>query len=304
MTTLGKFGRTYLLSIQGNNGSQTIYSVQPPLTLEFEVVRNMWGGANSGKFKIYNLAEKTRNNLFHVRYDTAIENAQTIRLFAGYESRGNVPMVFFGNVRRCSTMRKRVDWITDIDAWDGGLGMILGQISLEKSGKDWSAEEILRTISGTMPYVQFGAVGDISIKSSRGISMAGNSWDIARKMVGSGCLMFVDNGMSYAIKETEYLVKPGATELIVGPNNILGTPRIDAGIMEVDMIFEPSVFVAQSVSVTSLNSIYNGTYQLRGFRHAGTISGAICDKAITTLQLWTGVLGVRNRPKLTPVQAK
>ena len=304
-TTTNKFGRNYLLSVQGNrqSGGDT-YSIQMPLTLEFEVERNMWGQANSGRFRIYNLAEKTRNNLFHVRFDTAIENAQMIRMFAGYDSQHNAPMIFFGNVRRCTTMRKKVDWITDIDAWDGGLGMVVGQITLEKKSANWSPEEIMRTISGSMPFVQYGAIGNINIKSSRGVSMAGNSWDVAGRLFGAGVLRFVDNGMTYAIKETEYLVKPGATTLIIGPDNIIGTPRIDAGVMEVDIIFEPSVYVAQAVQVTSLNSICNGTYQLRGFKHAGTISGAVCDKAITTLQLWTGVLGVSNKPKLTAVQAK
>jgi hypothetical protein len=306
--TTSKFGRNYLLSVEGNSHSgKEFYSFQMPLTLEFEITRTMFSGVNEGKFRIYNLSEKTRNNLFHLRFDTDLKNAQSIRLFAGYDSQGTSPMIFFGNIRYCTTMRHKTDWITDIDAWDGGLGMMLGQISLSKETAKWSAEEIFKTLTGTMPFVQYGATGNINIKRSRGVSMVGNSWDIARRLLGAHCLRFIDNGLSFAINENEYLVRPGAVLLIVGPKNIIGTPRINAGILEVDIIFEPSLFVAQAVQVTSLNSICNGTYQLRGFKHSGTISGSVCGKAITTLYLYTGILGLAGIPynaKLNPVNVK
>jgi hypothetical protein len=117
--------------------------------------------------------------------------------------------------------------------------------------------------------------------------MAGNAWDIYRRIVGDG-VAFVDMQHVYGLKENEYLVKPGQIELILGPNNILGTPRRIGAIVEVDMIFEPSVFIGQSVTINSLETVYNGTYQLRGIHHSGIISESVSGAATTTLSLWVG----------------
>lgn len=286
MTTTAKFQRDYLFSIQGNQDKTQFFSAQPPLTIEFDIVRNTFASANTGRFRIYNLAESTRKNLFHVRYDIDEKNYQKVQMFAGYKTNKQLPMVFLGNVFTASTKRAGPDWITEIEAFDGGVGMLTGQISLTKP-KGWSAQEVLKTLVGVMPYTQFGAAGDITATNTRGISMIGNAWDIFKRIVGDG-VAFVDMNNVYGLKENEYIVKPGQIELIVGSHNILGTPRRVGAIVEVDMVFEPSVFVGQAVTINSLETVYNGTYQLRGIHHRGTISEAVCGDAITTLSLWIG----------------
>lgn len=291
MTTTAKFQRDYLLSVQGNVDKTQYYSMKPPLTIEFDIVRNTFASANTGRFRIYNLAESTRRNLFHVRYDIDEKNYQRVQLFAGYKTNKQLPLVFLGNVFTAGTRRTGPDWITDIEAFDGGVGMLTGQISLTKPA-GWTAPEVLRTLVGAMPYTQFGAVGDITSTNTRGISMAGNAWDIFKRIVGDG-VAFVDMQNVYGLKENEYLVKPGQIELILGPNNIIGTPRRVGAIVEVDMIFEPSVFIGQAVTINSLETVYNGTYQLRGIHHRGTISEAVGGDALTTLSLWVGTETLR-----------
>ena len=281
-----KFQRDYLFSVQSNLDAAEYYSVQPPLTIEFDIVRNTFASANTGRFRIYNLSESKRRNIYHVRYDIDEKHYQKVQMFAGYKTNKQLPMIFLGNVFTASTKRAGVDWITDIEAFDGGVGMLTGQISLSKPA-GWSATEVLRTLAGAMPYTRFGAVGDITAKNTRGISMVGNAWDIFKRIIGDG-VAFIDLQNVYGLKENEYLVKPGQIELILGSNNILGTPRRIGAIVEVDIIFEPSVFVGQAVAINSLETVYNGIYQLRGIRHRGTISDAVCGDAVTTLSLWIG----------------
>lgn len=284
--SIAKFQRDFLFSIQGNQDKTQFFSVRPPLTIEFDIVRDTFASANTGKFRIYNLSENTRRNLYHVRYDIDEKNYQRVQMFAGYKTAKQLPLVFLGNVFTAATRRAGPDWITEIDAFDGGVGMLAGQISATAS-KDMTAEQILRTLVGAMPYVQFGAIGDITIQRTRGVSMVGNAWDIHKRLIDSG-VCYIDLEKAYFLNENEYLVKPGQTEIILGPNNIIGTPRREGALMEVDMIFEPSVFVGQAVTVRSLQSVYNGVYQLRGMRHRGTISEAVAGEAITTLKLWVG----------------
>lgn len=285
-TVVSKFQRDYLFSVQGNQDRTQYYTVQPPLTIEFDIVRNTFASANTGRFRIYNLSETIRRNLYHVRYDITENDYQRVQMFAGYKTSKQLPMVFLGNVFTASTKRAGTDWITDIEAFDGGVGMLTGQISLTRP-KGWSTEEILRTLVGVMPFIKFGAVGDISVSNTRGISMAGNAWDVFKRLVGDGS-SFIDMQNAYGLREGEYLVKPGQVELILGPHNIIGTPRRIGAIIEVDLVFEPGAFVGQAVTIESLETVYNGTYQLRGIRHRGTISEAICGEAITTLSLWVG----------------
>ena len=289
-TTTPKFQRTYLLSVQSTVDRTQYFSLTPPFTLEFDINRTMNSNANTGRFRIYNLAKDTRNGMFHVRYDTSKAHYQRIQMFAGYLTNNIRPLIFIGNVRVCGTQRQGPDWITDIDAFDGGVGMLVGQAFIERKA-GWTASDVLKTLVGTMPFTQFGAVGDISIQNTRGLSMAGNSWDVCSRLVGKN-LAYIDLNKAYFHKENEYLKRPGQIELILGSDNIIGTPKREAAIIEVDMIFEPSVFMGQAVKLQSLQSIYDGTYQVRGIRHRGTISGAICGEATTTLTLWTGTAGL------------
>jgi len=286
MTTTVKFQRDYLLSVQGNLDKTQYYSVKPPLTIEFDIVRNTFASANTGRFRIYNLAESTRRNLFHVRYDIDEKKRQRVQLFAGYKSNKKLPLVFLGDVFTAGTKRSGTDWITDIESFDGAIAMYNGQISLTKEA-GWETKEILQTLVGVMPTAEFGAVGDFKTSNSRGVSMAGNAWDIYQRIIGDG-KAFIDMQKVYGLQENEYLVKPGQVELVIGSNNIIGTPRRDGAIIEVDIIFEPSVFIGQAVTINSLETVYNDTYQLRGIHHRGTISEAICGDALTTLSLWVG----------------
>jgi len=291
-----KFQRTYLLSIQGRNDKSITYSVVPPLTVEFDIVRNLWGGANTGKFRIYNLAANTRNDLFHVRYDSEEKEYQKIVFSAGYANSKEIPVIFLGNVRVCGTQRSGVDWITEIDAYDGDIGMICGQISISIPAT-WTEEQILKTLVGKMPFTQYGAKGDIKIQRKRSISMVGPAWEVCKRLVGDS-LAYVDMNTAYFINENEYIARPGQEELVIGPRDILGTPRKEGGVLELDIIFNPSVFVAQAVTIESKQTIFNNTYQLRGIRHRGVISEGICGEAITTLQLWTGVDGVMQKVEI------
>jgi len=106
--------------------------------MEFDIVPHTSPPPTPGKFRIYNLAESTRRNLFHVRYDIDNDKYQRVQMFAGYKTNKQLPLVFLGNVFPASTQRSGPDWITEIEAFDGGVGILSGQISLTKP-KNWSA---------------------------------------------------------------------------------------------------------------------------------------------------------------------
>ncbi len=94
---------------------QTI-KIQYPFTLKFDVNRGVWSDANTGNFQIYNLGYDVQALLWKDRFDQT--KYVTMWLYAGYEN--IMPLIFMGDVQECTSYRNGVDFITDIQATDGG----------------------------------------------------------------------------------------------------------------------------------------------------------------------------------------
>ena len=284
--TTVKFQRNYSLSIEERGRQNTITipgAGQPMLTIDFDIRRGVFAEANTAKLTIYNLGPDTRARLYHDRYRISSTTFQKIQMFAGYNTSKTQTMIFLGNLIEAKSYKTRTDWVTEISGFDCGLGLLKGNISLTVD--KWTVESIAKTLTQKMQFVAFGAVGNIKTKSSRRISMVGSAFEIMQRLCGDG-LVYADNGVLYAIREDEYIKKPGQVDLVCGPNNILGTPVRGEGLLDVKIVFEPSAFVGQAIQLQSKEAVYNGEYVVRGIRHQGTISDSVCGTATTTLTLW------------------
>jgi hypothetical protein len=100
--------------------------------------------------------------------------------------------------------------------------------------------------------------------------------------------IYLQNGNLYFLGPNEYLAKQGMQELIITSDNIIGSPKRYGGVLEVTTFLEPLAFVGEIANIQSSNPIYNGPWQILAVKHKGTISGAICGEATTTLELFTG----------------
>ena len=289
-----KFIRDYTLQVQSNRGDATDqYTISSPITLEFDISRNIMSQANYAKFTLYNLAPDTRAAIYHDRMRVTPSAFQQIKLIAGYESSKQRSLLFLGNIRTANSQRRGPDWITSIDAMDGGMCFVSGQVGLTIP-VGATPESVARIMTQSMDFVSFGAVGDVKFKNSRPMAMAGSAYEITQRLYQNSNF-FVDSGITYILNDNEYLVKPGEMDLKLNTNNIIGSPRRQEGWIDVDMIFEPGAYPAQRAFLSSRDGVYDGEYIVRGIKHSGTISGAVCDKAITTLSLWSG------NETLTPV---
>lgn len=280
-----KFGRTYSMKIQVDNDLNSVL-LNYPLTLEFEITRNTFASANTGRFTLYNLGEDTRRLVYHDRYDML--TYRQIILQAGYESENNTPLatIFQGNVRSAYSYKHKENWTTVIDAWDGGFGIVNGQISTSLS-PSLSASDVIKNLVQAMPNVVPGTVNIPGMQSSRSATFFGNVWNIIRRVAGNNTA-FIDNEKVNVVTQGTYVTPPSGIPLVTSSTGLLGTPRKLGALLEVDMIFEPRIAVNQLVSLESEETYYNGQYAVMGFTHRGTISGAICGDAITTLSLWSG----------------
>lgn len=281
-----KFGRTFSMRIQIDDELNAV-EVDFPMTLEFNVVRNTFASANTGSFTLYNLGIDRRRQIYHDRYDTL--NYRQIILQAGYESEQNTPLatIFQGNVQSAYSFKRKQDWTTKLECYDGGFGILNGQASVSVAAP-WNINSVIKQLIGGMPNVTSGTLSLPNIQSTRPVALFGNSWDIIRRLTGNNTT-FIDNEKVNAVAQGTYITPPDGIPLITSDTGLLGTPRKLGALLEVDMIFEPRIVINQLVQLESEETYFNGQYAVMGFTHRGTISGRVCGDAITTLSLWSGV---------------
>lgn len=288
-----KLGRTFSMTVQGQ---QDTHVIQFPLTLDLEIARNTLASANTARFVVYNLKESTRRDIFHDRYDTL--NYKQVRLAAGYVHEPSLPVIFQGNITNAYSYRAGPNWYTEIEAFDGGFGIVNGDTGPQglQLGQGWNTQDVIKNLIGGMPNVAVGAVSQFDAPNTRGISMAGNPWDLIQGLVPDGQI-FIDKEVANVIGKNDFIDSPDGVTVLNSQTGLLGTPRRHNALIEVPMLFEPRAVVGQQVLLQSLEKVNNGAYQVIGINHKAMISGAFDGDARTILSLWLGT------QRLAPVPA-
>lgn len=275
-----KRNRNYILYVQDLRG-ETL-KIELPFTLEFDIQRNNLAGANNGNLTVYNLSKINRDR---IRKDLPdMGKVMTLRLEAGYGR--DMATVLSGYVKRAYSVRQGVDFLTNIEVYDGGYALANAFTSVQYQ-KGTANNVILKDLVGKLkPFgVQPGAVGDFPGTIKRGNSYSGPVGDLLKEV--SGNAFFIDNNRAFVMGENETIA--GSSILINADTGLLGTPVREQAILTIEMLFEPKVYVNQMVQVESRAvDVYNGTYKVVGIHHSGTISEAVSGKATTRLSLFVG----------------
>ena len=281
-----KFGLSYILEVQGADGA--IIEIKSPMTLNFAIKRNAFGSANTASFSIINLSEPTRNQIYKDIFQTA--QYRFIRLRAGYET--NLPVIFQGNIKEAKSYRMggAVDFVTEIDAFDYGYAMTNAVSSFalgEGSTKQQTIEALANDVVKSVPdgSLGIGKIGEFSGDYPRGRSVAGSSWEYLRNETDNGS--FIDNGLLYCLNEDEAII--GDVPVLDSRTGLIGSPKKADALLEVEMVFEPSLKVGQAIELNSRTvSQWNGKYKVWGVDHAGTISGSVSGKCKTIAHMLIG----------------
>lgn len=302
-----KFGRTYRMNVQVSD-SQPLAQVQGiavpvqgngplssnpgavniayPMTLMMDIQRNTLASANKGYFKVFNLKEDTRRQIFHDRYNTL--TYRQLVLTAGYETDPKLPIIFQGNILSAYSYRQKQDWVTEIEAYDGGFGIINGQISAAIP-VGYNIRDVIANAIRTMPNVALGTVGDVapSDQNSRGLTVMGNSWDVINNLAPDANV-FIDGEKANVIGKNEYIPSNDEPFLISSATGLLETPRRYEARLDVKILFEPRLRIGQLVQIESSERYYNGVYSVIGIQHRGVISGAVNGELTTVASVWKG----------------
>lgn len=267
-----------------------------PFTCEFDITRNTYSSSNVASFRLYNLNPNTR---YQIRKDPNNPNDLRFLSFnAGYVG-SNLALAFSGSIKQAWSVREGVNFITEIQCFDGGFAFI--NATTESTFPAGTPNQAIATslvndltIKGTSD-VSLGAIGRLPIYNSSGGSssymdyltlsptvLSGNTADNLRQYFGGN--FYVDCGLAYILGDSEAI--KGQVPTINAMTGLLGTPIREQYLLNFDMLFEPQLLIGQQVFLQSSTAdTFSGNYKVIGLKHKGIISPVICGKAITTVNL-------------------
>lgn len=289
-----KFGRTYQIVFKiGRLEQLGAYDraiieeeivVEYPFTVDLAVSRNVYSQVNTAFVHLYGLAQLTREKIYKDRNDTItyIE----MKIFAGYDDFN--ALIFDGTIKECQSYKESgaTEYITEIEAWDGGLGILNGTDN-NSFADGTPVSTILETLCQNMPNIQIGAISPEYEKKTilRPLYAGKKTYDDLAELVDGN--LFIDNEYIYFLNERDVI--EGEVNLINVDSGLLGSPRRSDTNLTIDLIFDPRLTVGQQIVLESQSLPYlNGIYKIVGVNHEGTISGAKCGSMITTLDLFIG----------------
>jgi hypothetical protein len=270
---MDKFGRTYRLEVQTALGTTLV--VEPPFTIQFDVFRNLIVSPNVSTIRVFNLSQNNRNQ---VRYDVSnYGELRPVVLKAGYVGQ-TLATIFSGNIAQAWSVREGTDFVTTIQAHDGGFSFVNGKTD-NTFPKNTEFSTVIKTLAGqNLPGVTLGAVGDYPGQLTRGNAYSGTTSDILTQITSNG--FFIDNTKAHCLNPNECV--EGGLPVINSKSGLLGTPVRENLIIHFEMLFEPRLIIAQQVKLESIGDVnFNGFYKIYSLHHKGMISESVCGEAIT-----------------------
>lgn len=278
-----KWGRNYQLTVTVKGGGDVI--IEPPFTMEFDIIRNSYASANVCSIRIYNLSEKTRNLIKKDRWESGV--FKDVVLAAGYGSK--IPVIFVGNVTQAWSVREGSNYITQIECFDGGEAFATSDTSAEfPAGTSYNT--IIGSLVKTLPNTKVGKISSFPGVVPKGISLSGCAIDLINQISGNG--LFIDLGVVHVLKDKDTINEP--IYEISSDTGLLGTPIVEEQYLVFDILFEPNLKIGQQVKLNSItNKTYNKEYKVVGIKHRGVISEVVCGDAKTTVEVFAngGLLG-------------
>ena len=281
-----KFNRNYILTIDPKDGEPVIV-VQPPFTIRFHMKRDIVASLNNISIDIYNLSLSNRRRIYQdtfnlqEKYINGVNvGRSSVSLQIGYGS--TLYQVYSGDIFLASSVREGTDLITHIEGLSGAFDVASGNINTTLVAGTTLAQ-VFKALIAALPNVQYGCVGNWNMVFPRAIVLNGNAWQLIQQY--SGNRGYIDNGKAYVLQDNEALIATSLTTLDAS-SGLLETPRREFAFMTVTTLLEAGVTINQILNINSaVEPVYNGSYKVVGFQHAGVISGAVSGDCRTTFFL-------------------
>lgn len=296
-------GVTFTSPLSNPNQINANVTVELPYTVEFEISRANLSSSQTGDFRLFNLAPEIRDAIKKDIYN--IDQIRAVQFWAGYSNDDShtQPLIFNGTINQAFSQRVGQDWITTIQAFDGGFQMANGYGVAQTVTAGLESQDAIRQLAGTLPGMSAAPiVGNFPTANKRGEVFFGNVWDLILKK--SNGLATIDNGQVKALNYNECFA--GGLPEINDASGVIGTPRVSGVTIEFEMIFEPGLTVGQIIRLNlSATPTLNRQWKVLGFEHHGKITDSgSAGEAVTTVRLWyspQSLTIVPGSPFLAPI---
>lgn len=259
--------------------------VQPPFSVEIDINRNTLSSASDATIQIYNLSqhvrERLRRDTTNILVGTGIQ-LDSVLVQAGYGE--DLPIIFNGDIFQAWSIRQGTNWVTTINAHDGGAAFVNATTSVAVQAGT-PVKSIVTDLASSLRRfgVNLGAIGDFTGNIARANAYIGGTMDLMREMTGGA--VFIDNQKVHVLKDSEYI--DGDATVISAQSGLLGTPLRENFYINFDMLFEPKLSIGRLIKLESFtDQNFNGFYKVVSLKHAGMISGAVAGSVITSVGLF------------------
>lgn len=275
-----KFQCNYKLSLNWyeKDGQPKQATVTNPITIDFDITKSTQSQCST-RINIYNLDGETRENIYK---DIVLlrrnETIKWVTLEAGYGDR--LTLVSWGYIQQCSSVRRGTDMITTIEVIDPDILTEYCGVTF-KAGTTY--KQAYDYLVAQLPNLRIGECGVLAGEFKVPTVFNGNAYILLNQLTGRHT--FVDNGVINTLGDNETLTDYGCY-YIAADTGLLETPRRYDAILEITMLFEPTIKLGQLVEIqSSTQARFDGQYKVIGINHNCVISDAIAGNRITTLQL-------------------
>lgn len=183
-----QFGRVVRARISPADGSEV--TLIEGFDVSFDIEKNTEQEPNKGKFKFYNLPEDLRNKL-------QLKDKDKISFEAGYKT--TVASVFEGNVTHVLSGIEGPDWVTNIEAEEGGKAYRTSYVAKsygEGTPFKTVVDDIVKTFEGlkVTPAVT-ATIANIGKTFPNGLTIDGSSARVLNSILqGVGLTYSIQNG--------------------------------------------------------------------------------------------------------------
>ena len=267
-----------LINWYDDKGNPQQAIVRDPITIDFNVTKSTQS-ENSTNITIYNLDASTREAIYQdkILLDTN-PYIKWVTLEAGYGEA--ITVVSMGYIQECHSYRQGVDFVTVMNVTDPDILTEYCGVTFEAGTTFKEAYEYLVS---RLPSLKIGETGALEGIFEVPTVFNGNTFMLINKLTGGHT--FVDNRQVHTLNDNETLSDYGCY-LIAADTGLLGTPKRYDHILEISMLFEPTIKIGQMIDLRSSTwADFNGQYKVLGLNHSCLISGAVEGTRTTTLQL-------------------
>jgi len=275
---VAKRQRKYRLEIQNVYGLTTI--IEPPFTIDFDIKKAIFANVCTGSITVYNLGERTRNEIYKDVTQVNLENIRAVELFAGYEGE-QLPRIFGGTISHCYSRRQGVDFLTTIEVNSGSDYLANSYVNLDVP-KGTKVSDMMAQVAYQINPKARVLVGDYAGEFKRACSLCGPADKIIKDYTGGN--FFIDDDTIFLLSDDECV--NGVLNEFNAESGLLGSPQREETFLVFDVIFEPRVSMFQKIKLTSSTTdFFNGEFKVVGIHHVGTISEAIGGTAKTSIRV-------------------